>query len=127
MRLQQWAGVAGTSRWIEILATAGELDLVTAAALVEQGRKAIACHPWLLLVDLTGSSFCDARGLSALVRVANYADAAGCLYALIAPQPPVAKIVRIGGLKGRMPVFATIDGALAHFTPNVAPLCRRVS
>ena len=65
------------------------------------------------LLDLTGVSFCDARGLSAFVRIANQADAAGCGFGLIAPRPPVAKILRISGLDSRMPVFATIDDARA--------------
>jgi anti-sigma B factor antagonist len=98
---------------IEILGMPDELDLLTAEGLVAQGRAAIARQAWLLLLDLTGLSFCDARGLSALVRIANHADAAGCRYGLIAPQPPVAKILRIGGLNERLPVFATIDDALA--------------
>ena len=102
---------------IEILSAPQELDLVTSDGLVEQGRAAVAQHARLLLLDLTGLSFCDARGLSALVWIANHADAAGCRYGLVAPQPPVAKLLRITGLNARMPAFATIEDALAHVTP----------
>ena len=73
----------------------------------------------LLLLDLTGLSFCDARGLGALVQIANHAVAAGCRYGLIAPQRPVAKMLRIGGLNRRMPAFATIDDALTHLTAGL--------
>ena len=90
-----------------------ELDLTTSEGVVEQGYAAIARSARLLLLDLTGLSFCDARGLSAFVRIANHADAAGCRFGLIAPRPPVAKILRISGLDSRMPVFAAIDDALA--------------
>jgi anti-anti-sigma factor len=76
-----------------------------------------AATPGCWLLDLTGLSFCDARGLGALVRIANNADAAGCRYALIAPQPPVVKLLRIGGLSSRLPVFASIRDALAHLPP----------
>ena len=102
---------------IEVLATPSELDLLTVDGLVDRGRAAMARHAWMLLLDLTGLSFCDARGLSALVRIANHADAAGCRYGLIAPQPPVAKLLRITGLNARMPAFATIEDALTHVTP----------
>jgi anti-anti-sigma factor len=74
----------------------------------------------LLLLDLTGLSFCDARGLSAFVRIANHADAAGCGFGLLAPRPPVAKILRISGLDSRMPVFATTDDALALLAATAA-------
>lgn len=113
---------ADRSAGVEILGMPDELDLVTAEGLVERGCAALARHARLLLLDLTGLSFCDARGLSALVRIANHADAAGCRYGLIAPRPPVAKILRIGGLHERLPVFATIDDALADLTAIVGPL-----
>jgi anti-anti-sigma factor len=72
---------------IQILAVQGELDLVTADSLYVRAWAAIHRHARLLLLDLTGVSFCDARGLGALVRIANDADAAGCRYGLIAPRP----------------------------------------
>ncbi len=101
---------------IEILSMPAELDIATADGLVEQGYVAIARSARLLLLDLTGLSFCDARGLSAFDRIANHAGAAGCRFGLIAPRPPVAKILRISGLDSRLPVFATIDDALALLT-----------
>jgi len=101
---------------IEILSMPAELDLATCDGVVEQGYAAIARSARLLLLDLTGLSFCDARGLGAFVRIANHADAAGCRFGLIAPRPPVAKILRISGLNNRLPVFATTDDARALLT-----------
>ena len=106
---------------IEVLRVPEELDLASADGLAEQAYAAIASRAWLLLLDLTGLSFCDARGLSAFVRIANHADVAGCQYGLIAPQPPITKILRIGGLDWRMPVYSTIDDALEHLAPIVGP------
>ena len=107
---------AGRDNGVEILGLPPELDLLTADGLAERGRAAIASDARLLLLDLAGLSFCDARGLGALVRIANHADATGCRYALIAPPRPVARLLRITGLSARMPVFATLDDALAHLT-----------
>jgi anti-anti-sigma factor len=104
---------------IEILSTPAELDLTTGDGLVEQGYAAIA-RSARLLFDLACLSFCDARGLSAFVRIASHADAAGCRFGLIAPRPPITKILRINGLNSRLPVFAAIDDALALLT---APAC----
>ena len=88
-------------------------DGSNAAPVVAQGYAAIARLARLVLLDLTGLSFCDARGLGAFVRIANRADAAGCGFGLIAPRRPVAKILRISGLDSRLPVFASIDDARA--------------
>jgi anti-anti-sigma factor len=112
--------VAGSGAGTEVLRAPEELDLATADGLAAQGC-AIAIHAGVLLLDLTSLSFCDARGLSAVVRIANQADRAGCRLALIAPQPPVAKVLRICRLDQRLPVFATIGHALADLTAVPAP------
>jgi anti-anti-sigma factor len=106
---------------ITVLRAPGELDLATAGGLAAQGC-ALAGRAGLLLLDLTSLSFCDAGGLSALVRIANQADRAGCRVALIAPQPPVAKVLRICRLDQRLPVFATTGHAVAALTAAPAPV-----
>ena len=111
---------ADSGAGIEVLHTPEELDLATADGLAAQGC-AIAAHAGLLLLDLTSLSFCDARGLSAFVRIANEADKAGCRLALIAPQPRVAKVLRICRLDQRLPVFATTGHALAGLTAVPVP------
>ena len=107
---------AGPDDRTQILRVRGELDLATADSLYRRGRTAIGRHPRLLLLDLTGLSFCDASGLSAFVRIANEAEAAGCGYGLIAPPPLVAKMLRITGLHQRLQVFATSDEARLRLT-----------
>ena len=111
--------MAGSGAGIEVLRAPEQLDLATADGLAAQGC-AIAVHARLLLLDLTSLSFCDARGLSALVRIANQADRAGCRLALIAPQPPVAKVLRICRLDQRLRIFATTGHALAG--PGAVPV-----
>jgi len=98
---------------IEVVPMPAELDLVTSADVAARGCAAIAGLARLVLLDLAGLSFCDARGLGAFVKIANQADAAGCGFGLIAPRPQVVKILRISGLDSRIAVFATIDDALA--------------
>jgi anti-anti-sigma factor len=101
----------GSDDQTQVLSVQGELDLATADSLYRRGRAAIGCRAQLLLLDLTDLSFCDACGLSALVRIANEAEAAGCRYGLIAPHPLVVKMLRITGLNARLPVFATMEEA----------------
>jgi anti-sigma B factor antagonist len=111
---------AGPGAGIEILRAPEELDLATADGLAAQGC-AIAGHAGVLLLDLTSLFFCDARGVSAFVRIANEADRAGCRLALIAPRAPVAKVLRICRLDQRLPVFATKEHALAGLTAVPVP------
>ena len=111
---------AGSGAGVGVLRAPEELDLATADGLAARGC-ASAVHAGLLLLDLTGLSFCDALGLSALVRIANQADRARCRLALIAPQPPVAKVLRICRLDQRLRVFATTGQALAGLTAVPVP------
>jgi anti-sigma B factor antagonist len=104
---------------IQILSVRGELDLATADGLYRRGFAAIGRHAGLLLLDLADLSFCDASGLSAFVRIANEAEAAGCRYGLVAPQPLVVKMLRITGLNARLPVFATLEEARQHLMAPV--------
>jgi anti-anti-sigma factor len=79
----------------------GELDLATAEMAVRFVRCVIDGHHGPVIVDLTALVFCDARGLSAFVRMAGYAERAGRPFRLVSPSPKVAKIMRITGLDQR--------------------------
>ena len=107
--------MADSGRQIQLVRLRGELDLATADAVATQGYAAADGQAWVLLLDLAGVSFCDARGLSALVRIANRADTTGCRCGLIAP-PQLVKVLQITGLDQRPPAFVTVDDALTHLT-----------
>jgi anti-anti-sigma factor len=79
----------------------GELDLATAEIAVTFVRCVIDSHQGPVIVDLTALVFCDARGLSAFVRMAGYAERAGRPFRLISASPKVLKIMRITGLDQR--------------------------
>lgn len=92
-----------------VVAIRGELDIGTADAayayvrdVINEGAKSVA-------VDISGLTFCDARGLATLARMARYADDAECLLRLIAPPPRVLKIMRITGFDRRFPGLTTVS------------------
>lgn len=99
---------------VQLIHVRGELDLATADGLTARGYAAIGRGPRVLLIDLAQVSFCDLRGLSSLIQIANQADRAGCRYGLLAAQPQVVKLLRLTGLDQRLAVFATADDALAQ-------------
>ena len=79
----------------------GELDIASAEAAVSYVRAAINRHRRPVIVDLTALTFCDARGLAALVRMAGYAEQMGCAFQLSSPSRSLVKIMRITGLDRR--------------------------
>ena len=54
-------------------------------------------------------AFCDAGGLTALVRMARYAERNGCPFRLASPSPSLVKIMRITGLDRGLSVIAGVD------------------
>jgi anti-anti-sigma factor len=82
---------------------AGELDLDTADQAFRYVQKIINRHRGPVVVSLEGVTFCDARGLRALVLMANHADQANRPFRLISPSPRLAKLMHMTGLDGKFP------------------------
>ena len=88
------------------LSFVGELDVASADQAYGYVRDAIDAHGGAVLLDMAGLSFCDARGLGALVRMSSHAGQAGSCLHLVAPPPLLMKIIRITGLDGQLPVHS---------------------
>jgi len=79
----------------------GELDFATAEMAVRYVSRVIDGHHGPVIADLAALGFCDAQGLSALVRMAGYAERAGRPFRLVSPSPSVVKIMRLTSLDRR--------------------------
>jgi anti-anti-sigma factor len=94
------------SHWIcptgdAVVALDGELDILSAEVTVNYVMDVIDRHCGPVTVNLTALAFCDARGLAALVRMADYAEQQGCSFRLASPSPSLVKIMRITSLDRR--------------------------
>ena len=85
----------------------GELDAATAPGAQEYVRQVIERSSGPVAVDLSGVSFCDARGLRALVGMSSAARAAGRRVSLTGTRPGIMKIMRITGVDANFP---EVDG-----------------
>jgi anti-anti-sigma factor len=66
----------------------------------------------LLVIDLSGVSFCDVAGLAVLIGTQRRARARGITVRLAAPRPQMAKLLRITGLDRSLTICATLADAL---------------
>ena len=109
MRLTVCLAVQGTCTVVTLggysdLSTRGQLrDVLTAAATQTS-------H---LVVDMSRLGFMDSTGLNVLVDVDRCMDGRGGTLALAAPQPIVAKVLRICGLDEVFTVHASMPEAMA--------------
>ena len=98
-------------RGVVIAAVAGEIDISTVARLRERLYE-LADNGGTLIVDLNRVTFIDSSGLGALVGTARrVAEHGGSLYAVCA-QPQPRRLLWTTGLDKRIPLAATVAGAL---------------
>ena len=86
---------------VAIVEPRGELDVAT----VETLRVALddIKVAWRLVLDLRGLSFIDSTGLHLLVALHQRAQRDGFQLALVAPEPPVDRAIRVCGLGNTLP------------------------
>jgi len=81
-----------------LLSVAGEIDLATAEAFRDQLRRLIAEAHSPALVDLSGVTFMDSSGVDALASARRRAGDAGVELILVAPSPPVRRVLELTAL-----------------------------
>ncbi len=107
-----WAG------GLPVLVTPEEIDASNAADL---RQSLLSCangsHP-TLVVDMSGTTFCDSTGLHQLVRARARAIAAGGEVRLVVRTAPVLRLFAIMGIDRLFPVFAKLEDAVAGPPPR---------
>ncbi|HEU5158809.1 MAG TPA: STAS domain-containing protein [Streptosporangiaceae bacterium] len=92
----------------------GELDVATAPALRERLAALLRLRMPLLVLDLSGVSFCDAAGLAVLIGAQRRATPLGTTLRLVAPRSQVAKVLHVTGLDRSLKIHRTLADALAR-------------
>jgi anti-sigma B factor antagonist len=90
----------------------GELDIATTPALRERLLSVVGPGVRLLVIDLSGVSFCDVSTLAVLVAAQHRARGLGITVRLAAPRSQMAKLLRVTGLDHCFTICATLDDAL---------------
>lgn len=109
---------------IPVVTAPDEIDITTAgqlrAVLLEWQTQGFTT----VVVDLTGTQFCDSTGLRELVWAHKRAVADGGGLRLVTPAEGVfARIFTVTGLDGIVPHYATLQQALAQATDTAARFC----
>lgn len=97
---------------VTIVSLEGELDIATTPALRERLLNVFRPGVRLLVIDLSGVSFCDVSALAVLVATQRRAGRLGITVRLSAPRPQVTRLLRVTGLDQCFTICATLDDAL---------------
>ena len=105
-------------RGVVIAAVAGDVDISTVAQLREC-LFGLADSGETLIVDLNRVAFIDSAGLGALVGAARRAAAHGGSLHAVCARPPTRRLLWLTGVDRRIPLAATVEGALMfHAAPR---------
>ena len=100
-----------SERGCVIAAVTGEIDISTVGELREcLFELAEGSEP--LIVDLDRVTFIDSAGLGALVGTSRRAAEHGGSLRAVCTQPQTKKLLWMTGVDRRIPLAATVDGAL---------------
>lgn len=98
------------------------LDSAAAPALRERLIDVLHRGEDLLILDLSHVPSCDAVGLAVLVATQRRAGLLGITMRLVAPSPPVSKVLGSTGLWRHFAICAELSGAPATERPEPAGL-----
>lgn len=101
--------VAGPCTVVELV---GQAD-VSAQEMSEAFAAEVGKAPRLLVVDLSKLSFIDSWALSVIFRANRAVRASGGELALVNPAPAVARILELVDIAHMIPVYASVDEAIA--------------
>lgn len=96
-----------------------EIDLLNVSQIHQGLEELIGSGPVTLVVDMTGTRYCDSAGIATLVRIAKAARAAR-VPLRVAVSEPVARIMRLLGAERVVDVYSSMGAALGGDTRHPA-------
>ncbi len=87
---------------VTLVLLAGELDVASAATLMETVDRELAPASSEVVFDLAALEFLDVAGARALVRAVDRVRGAGGFAAVVSPSPPVERVLRLLGVDAHL-------------------------
>lgn len=96
-----------------LVAAPGEIDLTVAEGFRDALLTVLNAGALGLVVDLTGTTFIDSAGVSALVRASRRAAASEATVRLAVTASPVRRVLSLVGIDQLIEVHPSVDAAIA--------------
>ena len=99
-----------------VIRVVGDLDVVTEPSFSTALRRLRLGEAPVVIADLRGVTFLDARGLAALVRLRRRVNAHAARLGLVTPPPRVLRLLHLAGLDQVFQNFDTAQDAIGQLT-----------
>lgn len=100
----------------QILAAAGDLDLMTATQLTSAAVRLIEAGARDIIVDAGRLEFCDSSGLREMLRIVGHLGPRGGRLAIANPHPIVLRVLQLCGLEESLLIADTVPDAIREFS-----------
>ena len=101
-----------SKRTATVVQLGGELDLASHHKLEDALAPALESGAELVVLDLGELEFMDVAGLRALLRSKERAASAGKQLVLVAPGPPISRLLSLTGQEQAFQVYGSVAAAL---------------
>jgi anti-sigma B factor antagonist len=95
-----------------VVATPEEIDISNAGLLREALMSATASGQPVIVVDMSGTEFCDSTGLNVLVRALAQAQQADAELRLVMGGTGVQRVLTVTGVASMFRIYETLGQAL---------------
>lgn len=99
-------------RSLAVVTTPAEIDISNAGLLREALLAAAATGTPAIVVDMSGTEFCDSTGLNVLIRALRQADQDGGELRLVMGGSGLERILNVTGVAGIFRIYETLGQAL---------------
>ena len=107
---------------VPVIRPDAEIDAANAEHLRAAISAAGGIGPQVLIIDMSGTAFCDSTGLNVLVRAHRRLEETGGELRLVAREPTLLRIFAVTGMDSMFRIFTTLDAAVAApAVPGPAP------
>jgi anti-sigma B factor antagonist len=103
---------------VPVVAAPGEIDIANADGLRSALLEAAGHGSATVVVDMTGTQFCDTAGIHVLVAAHKRALSSGGQLRLVIDSPHVLRIFAITGIDRVIPLFDRLGEAIAPAPPT---------
>jgi anti-sigma B factor antagonist len=98
---------------LAVVSPKAEIDLAGAPAFREALAQAVEGDDRDVLVDMSGVTFIDSTGLSALLNALRRLTRSRRQMLVVAPEGPVRRVITLTGLESTFPLYSTLAEAMA--------------
>lgn len=90
-----------------------EVDISNAGQVRQDLLMAVTQGAWMVIADMSATTFCDSAGVTALVRAVRKTNASGAGLRVAASAPTVTRVLAITGVDRLIEIYPSVAAAMA--------------